>query len=272
LATAVLGWTSYFGLYLVASAIVVVNSFTLKLRLKILEVTFISICFLALFILTGGGFRIFAINPTILDAIGLFNIVTVISALLFLSVRNFMETDRLRQQLEEMSEMDLLTGTYNRRFFNKYLDIEIRRNASQIKYGLQGEVNFGIAMLDIDDFKLINDNYGHLVGDDVLTDIAHIIKAAVFERDILCRYGGEEFVILFTATSREGAIRAIEKIRKLVADHQFYPDKEAPGIYITISIGFASFNEESDVYRLLNLADQRLYQAKRAGKNCVVSN
>jgi diguanylate cyclase (GGDEF)-like protein len=188
-----------------------------------------------------------------------------------MSVRNFVENDLLRRRLEEMSEMDMLTGTYNRRFFNRYLDIEIRRNASQIRYGLQGEVNFGIAMLDLDDFKLVNDGYGHLAGDDVLSDVAHITKAALFERDILCRYGGEEFVILFTATSREGSVRAIEKIRKLVEDHQFFPSTSSPGIHITISIGFASFDEESDIYRLLDLADKRLYEAKTAGKNRVIS-
>jgi diguanylate cyclase (GGDEF)-like protein len=170
--------------------------------------------------------------------------------------------------------MDILTGTYNRRFFNKYLDIEIRRNASQIKYKLERESNFGIAMIDIDDFKRINDGYGHLIGDTVLAEIANLIKESLFERDILCRYGGEEFVILFTATSKEGSIRAIEKIRTLIEGNRFRLDEKDRErfITITISIGFASFDEESDIYRLLNLADKRLYEAKSKGKNIVICN
>ncbi len=269
-ASYMLGWASYFGLYFIAVTIIIVNSFTLKLVGKAVEVTLVSLLLVALFVLTGRGYRVVAINPLILDAIGLFNIVTVLFTVLFMSFRNFIENERLKKRFEEMSELDMLTGVYNRRFFNKYLDIEIRRNASQIKYALQKEANFGIAMIDIDDFKRINDDYGHLTGDKVLADIVRVIKTALFERDILCRYGGEEFVALFTSTPREGAILAIEKIRKIVEEHPFNPGDDAPSIRITVSIGFAGFDEETDVYGILNLADKRLYEAKRAGKNKVV--
>jgi diguanylate cyclase (GGDEF)-like protein len=116
---------------------------------------------------------------------------------------------------------------------------------------------------------IVNDSYGHLAGDKVIAEAVSVMKAALFERDILCRYGGEEFVVLFTATSREGAIRAIEKVRALVESHGFYPDDGEATVAITVNIGFASCDERSDVYELLELADTRLYKAKQSGKNRV---
>jgi len=270
-ASCLLSWTSYFGLYLLASVVIVFNSYSLTLKMKVREVTFISACFVALFVLTRKGFCVFPINPVVLDIIGLCNIAAVVSLLALLSLLTVKENDQLKKRLEEMSDLDELTGAYNRRFFNKYLDLEIRRNASHIKYRSPREVNFGLAILDLDDFKHINDTYGHLEGDTVLTEVARVIKSSLFERDILCRYGGEEFVILFTATPRDGAIYAVEKIRRFVEDLRIQLDKTGPPICVTISIGFASFDEASDIYKLLALADKRLYKAKNMGKNRVVS-
>jgi diguanylate cyclase (GGDEF)-like protein len=192
-------------------------------------------------------------------------------AIFFMEFQNFMENDILKKWLEDMSEIDMLTGAYNRRFFNKYLDIEIKRHMSLMKYGQVREVNFGIAMIDIDNFKRINDMYGHLVGDAVLANVARIIRAALFERDIFCRYGGEEFVVLFTSTSRPGAMTAMKKVVKTVEDYEFRQNEESPGTHVTVSIGFAHVEEESDISKLLDLADKRLYAAKNAGKNTVVS-
>ncbi len=124
-------------------------------------------------------------------------------------------------------------------------------------------------MIDIDDFKKINDVYGHLVGDTVLAEVAHIIKAVIFERDIFCRYGGEEFVILFTNTSEPGAMIAIEKILRTIEKYEFMINKNSK-IHVTVSAGFASLGAESNIYRLLDIADKRLYAAKKTGKNKVV--
>jgi diguanylate cyclase (GGDEF)-like protein len=254
-----------------AAVVIVFNSYSLKLKMKMFEVTLISACFIALFVLTGKAFCVYPINPFILEVIGLCNIVAVVSLLSFLSLLTVRENDMLKKRLEEMSELDELTGAYNRRFFNKYLDLEIKRNASHIKYQSQRDINFGLAMLDLDDFKQINDTYGHLEGDTVLTEVARVIKSSLFERDILCRYGGEEFVILFTSTPRDGAIFAVEKIRGSVQALRIQFDKTSPAVCVTISIGFASFDEASDIFKLLALADKRLYKAKNAGKNQVVS-
>jgi diguanylate cyclase (GGDEF)-like protein len=185
---------------------------------------------------------------------------------------NFIENDKLKKKIGEISEIDPLTGTYNRRFFNNYLDIEIKRQKSLLKYSHSREVNFGIAVIDIDDFKDVNDNYGHLVGDAVLLEVAETIKAIIFERDILCRYGGEEFVVLFTSTPKSGAMIAIEKILGTIENHKFMINRENSKIKIsiTVSIGFASFDEDVNIYKLLEIADKRLYIAKETGKNRVV--
>ena len=123
-------------------------------------------------------------------------------------------------------------------------------------------------MIDIDDFKKINDTYGHLAGDAVLAEVAHIIKALIFGRDIFCRYGGEEFVVLFTNTSKSGALTAIEKILRTIEKHEFVVNKNSK-IHVTVSAGFASLDVESNIHRLLDIADKRLYTAKKMGKNRV---
>ncbi len=267
-----LGWTSYFGFYLVAAVIIVINSLSIKLGLKIFEVILVSLIFFLLWIFTKDGFHLYIVDIKILDLIGIINILLMISLTLFMQFQNFLVNEKLKKKLEEMSGIDMLTGAYNRRFFNKYLDIEIKRYESLIKYGQAKEVNFGIAMIDIDNFKRINDTYGHLIGDTVIASVAQIIKKILFERDIFCRYGGEEFVVLFTTTSRPGMMIAIGKILKTVRDYVFSLDDKSSGIQVTISIGFASFGEESDINKLLDLADKRLLAAKKAGKNRVVSD
>ena len=98
------------------------------------------------------------------------------------------------------------------------------------------------------------------------------IKAIIFERDILCRYGGEEFVVLFTSTPKSGAMIAVEKILGTIENHKFMINRENSkiNISITVSIGFASFDEDVNIYKLLEIADKRLYIAKETGKNRVV--
>jgi diguanylate cyclase (GGDEF)-like protein len=265
-----LGWASYFSLYLIASALIIINSFSMKLRWKVFEVVLLFALFVLSLIFTKGGFHVYAVDARILDWIGLFNMLALSFAIFFMEFQNFRENDILKKRLEDMAEIDMLTGAYNRRFFNKYLDIEIKRHTSLMKYGQVREVNFGIAMIDIDNFKQINDTYGHLVGDAVLANVARVIKAALFERDIFCRFGGEEFVVLFTSTSRSGAMTAMKKVVKAVEDYEFRQDEMSPVAHVTVSIGYAHVEEESDIFKLLDLADKRLYAAKNAGKNTVV--
>lgn len=124
-------------------------------------------------------------------------------------------------------------------------------------------------MIDIDYFKLINDKYGHLLGDLVLKDIINIVKDNIRGKsDWIARYGGEEFLILFNDTSKEEAYNLLKGIKSIVENSILkYDDIE---INITISIGMASLtNEINDMDKLIRIADKNLYKAKTSGRNCI---
>jgi diguanylate cyclase (GGDEF)-like protein len=184
------------------------------------------------------------------------------------------EIRKLNESLKLQTELDSLTGIYNRGFFNNYFEIEVKRAQNEIQHkqkrkDLPCEMNFGLAIFDIDNFKKINDTYGHLVGDKVIIEIVNSIKKNIFARDIFCRFGGEEFVLLFTRTSKEGIIQAVKKIHKGVQDHRFEDDSVIADLNVTISIGVVTFDEASDFnnMEILQIADDRLLWAKENGKN-----
>ena len=180
----------------------------------------------------------------------------------------------LNIKLKVLSEIDVLTGVYNRRAFDEYYKNEIIRALNKIDNNQEEntKLNFSIAILDIDNFKKVNDKYGHIAGDNVLKQFAQIIKTITPSSDMVCRYGGEEFVIIFTNTSREIAIRTVEKIRVEVEKYQFILNEEIKDAHITVSIGFASFDEvyEKEKNNVLLIADERLYKAKNTNKNKII--
>jgi diguanylate cyclase (GGDEF)-like protein len=120
---------------------------------------------------------------------------------------------------------------------------------------------FSIILFDIDDFKKINDRYGHLVGDDVLVGIADILSQSVRGNDVVGRYGGEEFMAILPKALEDKAIQIANRIRQAIEEHDF-----GQNIHVTISGGVATFNDE-ELYSLVDRADKRLYQAKQNGKN-----
>ena len=167
----------------------------------------------------------------------------------------------LYETVEKMAITDSLTGLYVRRYFAERLDEELGRSARQ---GLK----FSFLMLDIDDFKKINDTYGHLVGDVVLKDIGRIIRENIREIDLACRYGGEEFAAVLPETSKEGAFVVAERIRKRVEDHAFRAYDER--LKLTVSLGVSSYpDDSSNQPGLIEAADEALYKGKRSGKNVV---
>lgn len=124
-------------------------------------------------------------------------------------------------------------------------------------------------MIDIDNFKQCNDNYGHLVGDKVLKRIAEILSIKTRKVDILARYGGEEFVIIAPYTDKKGASALAARLVSLVYKENFKVD-EFNTIKVTISIGVATYKEDADSWEeLIQKADDALYQAKKMGKNRV---
>ncbi len=176
------------------------------------------------------------------------------------------ENANLYNQTREMSNTDALTGLANRRQFQTVLENEI---AEAKRYGS----SFSLIMLDIDHFKYYNDTHGHIQGDEVLREVAQSLRKNIREIDLAARFGGEEFVILMTKTSKEGARAAAEKLRLTVAE-KIFPGAETsqPGGKLTLSLGVAEFPEDSDnATGLLNLADQALYRAKAEGRNRTVA-
>jgi diguanylate cyclase (GGDEF)-like protein len=123
-------------------------------------------------------------------------------------------------------------------------------------------------MMDIDDFKRVNDSYGHLTGSFILKEIGRIIKYNTRQFDVSARYGGEEFITYLPDTRKHEAFHAAERLRKAIADHIFaYDDRE---VRVTISIGVSEFPEDgSTLDKLVQKADDMLYKAKRDGKNRV---
>jgi diguanylate cyclase (GGDEF)-like protein len=163
--------------------------------------------------------------------------------------------------LEKLSTTDGLTQLHNHRFFQDQLRREIKRLA---------RTNEGLCMLiiDIDDFKQLNDTYGHAAGDEFLKQLAGILKETVRETDLLARYGGEEFVIIAIGTGLDGARMLAEKLRTKVAETSFIVDETLRPRSVTVSIGVAQYGHSRT--ELFTAADAALYRGKAAGKNCVV--
>lgn len=155
----------------------------------------------------------------------------------------------------EQSTRDPLTGAYNRSFFQDRLSQEIER-AGRFRTPL------ALIMLDIDNFKIINDVYGHQAGDHVLLELVRLIQRNVRSIDVVCRFGGEEFLVLTPQTGSGGAMNMAEKLRRLVAGHDF--DLENP---ITCSFGVAELKAGESREELLRRVDMAVYQAKRQGRN-----
>jgi len=169
----------------------------------------------------------------------------------------------LQEKLLSRANTDGLTGLANRRHFFKILDREI----------LQAEIqhnSLALIMLDIDNFKDINDNYGHLGGDVVLKQISQIIQDNTYTLDVSARYGGEEFVILMPGTTPEKAVQAAEKLRSKIEKNNW--NISAQCVTITLSFGVAAMDPSSPVSAndLIRKADTALYAAKRQGRNRVI--
>ncbi|MDZ7759491.1 MAG: sensor domain-containing diguanylate cyclase [Desulfovermiculus sp.] len=171
-----------------------------------------------------------------------------------LSLRNA----RTLEELQRLSRTDTLTGCFNRRKFLECLDYECKQ-VERLHNSMT------LIMFDIDHFKRINDTYGHEAGDLVLQSLAAIVSAQLREVDILCRWGGEEFLILAPDTDAQNAQVMVERIRKTVAEHVFSQDVE-----ITVSFGLVQYKKgEESLDDLINRADQCMYLAKEKGRNRV---
>jgi len=164
-------------------------------------------------------------------------------------------------KLEQISRTDPLTKISNRRDMIEKIEHEKKRFSRNGK-------PFVLIMADIDNFKQVNDKYGHDAGDFVLESIAHLMQASVRKQDIIGRWGGEEFLLLLPETDVEGGKALSEKIRKSVSITPYViSDKKIP---ITTTLGVSVYDRPMDFEQCIKLADQALYEGKNKGKNCVV--
>lgn len=217
-------------------------------------------------------------NPTldldirILPAITVTALAVLLTSIMVFRSQNLRRMDWLKQrrltelhqslsqankQLKELATQDQLTKIGNRLKLDSELTSEIRRIS---RYGYQ----FSLVLLDLDHFKTINDNYGHLVGDQVLVEIAALLKSRIRVTDIIGRWGGEEFMIICPETDKDGAISTAEHLRKILQDYPF----QTTGQH-TASFGVTTSTFDDDIDSITNRADDALYSAKAGGRNRV---
>ncbi|MBX9854766.1 MAG: diguanylate cyclase [Gemmatimonadaceae bacterium] len=167
-------------------------------------------------------------------------------------------------RLEQLAQTDPLTQLLNRRALTERINAEMER-------ALRYDSTMALLMIDLDHFKQVNDTYGHLVGDDVLRDVAQLLHDTIRTSDIVARYGGEEFLVLLPETDDEGAESFAERIRAAVEGHGFASESLGTPLRLTASVGVAVFPAAriESVEDLFSRADAALYRAKADGRNCV---
>lgn len=164
------------------------------------------------------------------------------------------EIHKRKETLEAEVKIDPLTQTYRKSYFDIQLEEELKYNG-----------DLALVVLDIDNFKSVNDIYGHFIGDMVLKEFTTLIKEHLRKDDLMARWGGEEFLILFKNIDEESVMAKVEELRKIIDEHTFSHAK-----HITASLGLTCVDSSDDVNSLLRRADQALYKAKSDGKNRVI--
>lgn len=166
------------------------------------------------------------------------------------------------RELQRLTLEDPLTGLFNRR----YLDLQL---PSELSRARRRGRSLSVAMCDIDHFKVINDRFSHAVGDEVLRQLGRLFRTVLRQEDLICRYGGEEFLIVMPETDLAGASGLVERLRARLAEHSWtriHPELRR----VTLSVGLVEAEAASDAEALLAEADARLYRAKHGGRNRVV--
>lgn len=179
---------------------------------------------------------------------------------LLLRLRNLLQYKKQYDEMVKLSVVDSLTHVYNRRYFQHRLMDEFER-------GRRYDREFCCMIIDVDNFKDVNDGHGHPVGDDVLKNVAAILRRNTRAADVLCRYGGDEFGLLLPETNFPGAFVTAERVRAIVEKTDF--SKTDNPVKVTLSFGISSLIEGGalGMDELVTQADVALYQAKRSGRN-----
>jgi diguanylate cyclase len=178
------------------------------------------------------------------------------------------ELEQLRRELDHakvQATLDALTGIANRRAFDEAL-------AQALQDRDAGSPGPSVLMIDLDHFKQINDRYGHVFGDTVLKSVAQAIRSCVKGRDLVARWGGEEFVVLLPSTPLAGALTLAEQIRATIAAARIRRSNTAESVgSITVSVGVAVWHDGEAAERVVERADLALYRSKSGGRNQVMA-
>lgn len=165
-------------------------------------------------------------------------------------------------RLETMATRDKLTGAATRQVVDSLFEQAVSRS-------LRHQQKTTLALIDIDHFKQVNDNFGHHQGDKVLEAVAKIIKLHIRDADVLCRWGGEEFLLLLNECDLEHAVERVESVRQAIAAWRFHLNEAS--LKVTVSAGLAEHETGESLTRLVERADKALYQAKDQGRNCLIT-
>ncbi len=266
-----IGWQFGFAQYIIA--IVPVGfyiCYTLELKRYRFTIATLAAVFSAIAFLSCKFLSFFVEPLVILDNIALelvlyvFNSLCAFTFLILFSLIFIFEiklsSNQLKHQnaiLDKLASTDPLTGLYNRRSMDIFLSQAVAT-----------ESNFALIMCDIDDFKKVNDTYGHDLGDVVLKGVASITAEQVKEQGYVCRWGGEEILILLNNASEENTFRIAENIRRNVANRMF--DLNEKWIHCSLTLGIAFDHSDEAVEEMITRADYKLYRGKRSGKNVVI--
>jgi diguanylate cyclase len=207
----------------------------------------------------GGHLERFATMTTFIVTIGRCMFLGIFSSSLKASLyQSGLKLKEAYKRIEELAELDELTGSFNRRCIMRMLDEEIARSA-------RSGSSCSIALIDLDHFKRVNDSYGHPTGDEVLRTFAITMFANIRSVDRFGRYGGEEFLLVLPDMPNEGAGRAMDRLRAIVADLDW--SAFSPGMKVTLSAGVATLKPNETTDSFLARADTALYTAKAQGRN-----
>jgi len=216
-----------------------------------------------------GPFAVASINETLLLLLAFVSTVVMTGLVLSAVVaQRSRATEALQHALSDLAEQairDPMTGLYNRRFLREFLARELIR-------AKRGSIGLAVIMMDLDHFKRVNDSFGHEAGDLVLTQVAAMLLKSIRGSDMVCRFGGEEFVLVLTDATRAGALRRCEELRDGI--RRLEPTYRGSSLgHPTASFGVALYPDHAeDADALVNASDQALYEAKRAGRDCIVTS
>lgn len=262
LAVYYLGWDSGFHYYLVPMTMFIFFNHKQNAAVIIIEAFTIFLLYMALYTYTHStGYHV-DVRTDVLQVLNFISIATNFTALGILGYYYRVASMTAEKKMERLASTDQLTKLYNRRKMREVMEQE------KIRFSRSGDP-FLLVLTDIDHFKKFNDSYGHDCGDYVLQQISKLMKKVLREQDTVCRWGGEEFLLLLPSTDYEGGMQAVEKLREAIESKQF--EFAGNTFSVTMTFGVARFEKDDHLDSCIKRADEALYTGKNAGRNQVVS-